>query len=97
MGFGAGANHDDEGRMTSAEERIIANEIATELAKAVMWPALPPESLVQETFDRVFDRFGVGVANESSAKRILDRVGRLLAKAELNRQLDAAMRQRKTP
>jgi hypothetical protein len=84
--------------MTSSEERTIASEVSHELTRLL--GALAPEALmtnqtvVEETFTRVFDRHGV--TNESSAVRILGRASKALARnfkfAERNRRLDAAMR-----
>jgi hypothetical protein len=77
--------------MTSSQERAIAAELVRELGP------IPLEALaaangekVCEDFERVFDRHGIVI--ESDGARLMSRVWRLLAKAELNRQL--AIRQK---
>src|ERR1035437_2911877 len=89
-----------------ARERAIAAEIANELALSpAMQGGLTPEplsdnsSLVCEVFGRVCDRHQV--VTEDAGARILEYVPKVLAKlnlkfADLNRQLDAAIRQTRT-
>jgi hypothetical protein len=86
--------------MTRARERRIAEEIAEELHRA-LGPIMPQDlgengDTVRRLFGDAFDRHGI--INETVAARILARVPKKLAElnlkfAELNRRLDAAVRQ----
>ena len=91
-----------------AEE--IADELAKALGgpalTAIARSRIPSEALTEETRDTVGEVFGRifdqrGIVTEAAAANILMCVPRILAKnfkaAERNRQLDAAMPQRKTP
>jgi hypothetical protein len=83
----------------TARERRIAEEIAIELQR-MLGPILPQDlgengDTVRGVFGDAFDRHGI--INETVAARILARVPKVLARlnlqfAELNRQLDAAIR-----
>jgi hypothetical protein len=83
-----------------ARERAIASEIANELHRAL--GPMPPEALAEKNddickvFADAFDRHHV--VSEASGERILAHVPKVLAGlnqsfADLNRKLDAAMRQ----
>jgi hypothetical protein len=108
VGFGAGRIRDegrvtsmDTNLRRRSRERAIAAEVANELFRA-LGPAMMPESLgeknrevVERVFDSMFDKHGI--VTEASGARILGFVPSMLAKlklkyAELDRQLDAAIR-----
>jgi hypothetical protein len=82
-----------------ARDRKIAEEVVAELAKALGGPVIRPEALVEHS-DTVGDIFGRvldahHIASEFAAANIMKCVPRILAKAERNRRLGAAIR--KTP
>jgi hypothetical protein len=89
-----------------ARDRRVAEEVVNELYDAlgpvllhqigcgvVTSEALPEEARdkVGDVFSRVFDRHKI--VTKFAGANVLACIPRILAKAELNRQLDAAMRQ----
>jgi hypothetical protein len=93
-----------------ARDRRVAEEVANGLHDAlgpgllhqigggVVTPEALPEEIrdkIDEVFSRVYDAHGI--VNKFAGANILKCVPRALAKAELNRQLNAAMQPRKTP